>query len=131
MFKCSKNLDIGKFLKNSACRHEKECISRTYLLIESYDDPRIRAYITLAIKCIKIKEGLGPVELDRLMNINHGIAQSYLIGQLAKANREPEGVAPSLIKIAISILNKVQEIIGCRIVRLDCEDVLISLYEKK
>lgn len=84
----------------------------------------------MAIKCIKINEGLGPIELYKLMNINHGIAQSYLIGQLAKADGEPEGMAPTLIKIAISILNKVKEIIGCRIVRLDCEDALVSLYYK-
>lgn len=39
-------------------------------------------------------------------------------------------MAPILIDVAISILSKVKEIVGCRVVRLDCEGPLRALYEK-
>lgn len=118
------------YLRNTACEHERKEISRTYLFVDNYDSLKIRAYITLAIKCIRIDDLSKSDDLYKLMNINRGVAQSYLIGQLAKADDGPKDMAPILIDAAMSFLRKANEITGCRIARLDCHEPLKKIYEK-
>lgn len=129
-FVCSKDPDVMNYLKNTACEHEKKEISRTYLFVDNYNNLKILAYISLAIKCMRADKISKSNDIYDFMNINRGVAQSYLIGQLAKADGEPKGMAPILIDTAMSYLKMANEVTGCRIARLDCQEPLKKIYEE-
>jgi hypothetical protein len=79
-FLCSKDKDVQKYLRKTAARHEADHISRTYLIFDSEPTKRLVAYVTVATKCLIIgNEGIDDA-LQKMMNVNNGIAQSYLIG---------------------------------------------------
>ena len=65
------------------------------------------------------------------MNIDEetGVAQSYLLGQLGRDDSSPKGFGKMLLSEALRRLADANRIVGCRIVRLDCTDDLISYYE--
>jgi len=131
-FKCSAEPAAEHFLKNTAIRHDKESISRTYLVIgqdESGEDT-VQGFFTLAIKCLTVEEN-DPIPKGILeqMNINNKIAQAYLLGQLAKADGVEKGFGREMIKQAIFAFVKGKEMFGCRVVRLDCKDRMIDYYE--
>jgi len=44
------------------------------------------AYVTVAIRCLDMRDERCDEELSRKMNVNNGVAQSYLIGQLGKVD---------------------------------------------
>lgn len=96
-------------------------ISRTYVLIDVTDeDMTVTGYFTLAMKCIAIGEGMSVNdEIMQLMNVNRGVAQSYLIGQLSKADGCEKGKGKSMIEQALQIFQMGRELFGCSMVRLD------------
>lgn len=57
------------------------------------------------------------------------MAQSFLIGQLSRAKNAPRGFGSFLLDLAFKMLNQARDIVGCRIVRVDCHDPLIQYYE--
>jgi predicted GNAT family N-acyltransferase len=127
-FKCSKNKDSENFLKNASMRHDLKDISRTYVAVD--DEQKISGYYTLAMKCMNTDD-LDP-ELDReivnMMNLNDGIAQAYLIGQLARADDAVPGLGRKMLDEAVVTFSETKAKIGCRMVRLDCKDELIDYY---
>jgi len=64
------------------------------------------------------------------MDVYKGVSQSYLIGQLGKADGAEKGIGPKLIKYALVIFRQSFRSIGCRTVRVDCKKDLIKFYEK-
>ncbi|MDI3542320.1 MAG: hypothetical protein PWQ62_1234 [Candidatus Methanomethylophilaceae archaeon] len=60
------------------------------------------------------------------------LAQSYLIGQLGKADGTSEIMATRLINDSIDIIKKANEKVGCRVIHLECKKIkkLVELYEK-
>jgi hypothetical protein len=134
-FKCSLDQDAESFLKDSSIRHEKKGISRTYLLFEkgnSEDDLCLAGYYTLAIKCFMVNEERKmPIEMFQKMNVNRGIAQAYLLGQLAKADGVEKGFGRIMMDDIMKIFGTGYRTYGCRTVRLDCknEPKLIEYYE--
>ena len=64
------------------------------------------------------------------MDVHEGVSQSYLLGQLGKADGMEKGIGSMLIRFAIDIFNQSFRSIGCRTVRLDCKKELIDYYEK-
>ena len=132
-FRCTSNPDAESFLKNTAIIHEKNGISRTYILIEDDNlgiDPVIKGFFTLAIKCLVVnKQHSIPDDIFAQMNVNRGIAQAYLLGQLAKTDGMEKGIGKKMIKRALDIFATGNEMFGCRVVRLDCKDQLIDYYE--
>ncbi|MDR3283202.1 MAG: hypothetical protein LBS92_06325, partial [Candidatus Methanoplasma sp.] len=62
------------------------------------------------------------------MNVDHGVAQAYLIGQLARADDSPKGFGRAMVEIALAILSNMNETVGCHTVRIDCEDELTGYY---
>jgi len=131
-FKCSAEPAAEHFLKKTAFKHDRESISRTYLAIgedESGSDAVI-GFFTLAIKCLSVDE-YDPIPKDILkqMNVNNKIAQSYLLGQLAKADGVEKGFGKEMIRQALNAFAKGKETFGCRVVRLDCKDRMIDYYE--
>jgi len=56
------------------------------------------------------------------MNVNNGVAQSYLLGQLAKADGTEKGFGKEMIERALYVFRDGKAKFGCRTVRLDCKD---------
>jgi hypothetical protein len=131
-FKCSAEPAAEDFLKNIALKHEKNGISRTYLFLDKDASgvTIVKGFFTLAIKCLATnKEHKIPESVFRQMNVDRGIAQAYLLGQLAKADDAEKGFGREMIERAFAAFSKGKEMFGCRVVRLDCKDILLEYYE--
>ena len=126
-FKCSRNRDSERFLRKTALKHERKSISRTYLMIDT-DKKKVMGYITLAFKCLSFTETDMDRELIELMNLNEGVAQAYLIGQLARADDATPGSGRKMIDDALNTFSEGKRKFGCRMVRLDCRDELVEYY---
>lgn len=138
-FVCTKDCEAEGFLKEDAIEFEKDGISRTYLVLEKNDSGKdvIKGYFTLAIKCFKIntkqdrkQDRKIPLSLENQLNVCNGIAQAYLLGQLAKADDAEDGLGKKMMDHALEIFKRSHETVGCRVVRLDCKDALIDYYKK-
>lgn len=60
-----------------------------------------------------------------------GLAQAYILGQLCRSRKSPSGFGKVLLdrvlrKIWPSYVN-----LGCRVIRLDCEDIFVEYYKKQ
>lgn len=75
-------------------------------------------------------ENLLSGKTRKSMNIDSktSIVQSFLIGQLSRSAEAPKGLGSYLLDVAFEKLNRARELVGCRIVRLDCHDELVSYY---
>ena len=134
-FRCSINPEAEDFLKNTSMRHEKRGISRTYLVVNKDDVVEgftIVGYYTLAIKCFSVdSERKIPRDILTQMNVNRGVAQAYLLGQLAKADGAEKGFGKIMIDNAMKTFENGYKTFGTHTVRLDCKDepALIRYYE--
>ena len=118
------------FLSEKAIDMEIRDLSRTYLAIDKAD-VKILGYITLSIKCMKVpEENLLSGKTKKSMNVDRktNIVQSYLIGQLSRSMDAPKGLGSRLLDIAFDKMIRAKKLVGCRVVRLDCHDELISYY---
>ena len=131
-FRCSAEPAAENFLRNVALRHEKNGISRTYLVLErnGADKNNVKGFFTLAIKCLHLNEHHQvPEKIFERMNVDRGVAQAYLLGQLAKADGTEKGFGRMMIGRAFDAFSKGHEMFGCKVVRLDCKDKLTKYYE--
>jgi len=91
---------------------------------------KVKGFFTLAIKCLYVEEHYSiPKDIFEQMNVDHDVAQAYLLGQLAKADGVEKGFGKIMIKQALSTFSIGKEMFGCRVVRLDCKDSMIEYYE--
>ena len=69
--------------------------------------------------------------LRRKMNVNNerGIAQMYLLGQLARSDDSEQGTGAMLLEDAFRVLHQAFMTVGCRVVRVDCADHLVPYYD--
>ncbi|MDR3282577.1 MAG: hypothetical protein LBS92_03075 [Candidatus Methanoplasma sp.] len=129
-FKCSRNRDSEKFLRNTARRHDSKDISRTYLCVDT-EGSKIVGYFTLAVKCISMDASkVADAETLESMNIDRGVAQAYLIGQLARADESPKGLGNLMMNASMDILAGIKDALGCHTVRVDCADELVGYYSE-
>jgi hypothetical protein len=131
-FKCSAEPAAENFLNKIAIRHDRESISRTYIVFgqDGSDADVVKGFFTLAIKCLSVEESdTIPNDILEQMNINNGVAQAYLLGQLAKADGVEKGFGKIMIARALSTFSRGNDMFGCRVVRLDCKDRMINYYE--
>ena len=127
--------DQEMFLKEKAVMMEKKNMCRTYLVID--DESRIMGYFSIGLRCMKVPQSVSdrgePIKDDRFMNRMNvdpesRVAQSYLIGQLSRSKDAPKGFGKVLMSDAIDMIKDANLIVGCRLVRVDCEDGLIDYY---
>ena len=129
-FSCSHDSDREDFLHNKAMIFEKKNMARTYLAIM---DERIAGYYTLSIRCLQVPEDRNiSKSLSNKMNIDpdNNVAQSYLLGQLGRADYSYKGMGADLLEDALEIIKQANELVGCRVVRVDCLDEFIPYYEQ-
>ena len=119
------------YLYKHAIPMEMRDLSRTYLAV-SGDGDSILGYVTIGMTCIRIpRENILSGSLLKQCNIDKstGVAQAYLLGQLARSIDSPKGFGKDLIEYAIGRLRRAKEIVGCRIARLDCSGDMIGYYK--
>ncbi len=127
--------DIESFLQKKAIPNEEQKISRTYLIINDEkwekNEIQIDGYFSLALKVIK----LGDISNTKKKSIakstvNDDVA-AYLIGQLARGKDTDKGFGTLLLHEAIARIKSCQELVGGRIVYLDCKEAVKPYYEKQ
>jgi len=127
-FECSADPELETFLRKTALRYEFKDISRTYVAVDA-ENNEVRGYFTLAMKCLAVDDARSvPDKIYEAMNVNRNIAQAYLIGQLARANRTEKGFGKAMISHALRIFTRGKDMFGCHLVRLDCKDELVDYY---
>lgn len=62
------------------------------------------------------------------MDEDNRVTQSYLLGQLSRSDEAPAGFGRDLLDFAFDRLHEAKELVGCRMVRLDCRDELMPYY---
>lgn len=142
-FSCPLNPDVEYFLKHTAIEFSKQGISSTYLVMASYKESYVLVgYFTLANKIFCIDRDSLPSKTWRKRMSKFGqfdsAIQKYtlsapLIGQLGKnyANNYNKLITgDELLKLALDKVRKMQEIVGGKIVYLECEgkDRLLEFY---
>ena len=128
-FRCAKNEDEEDFLHNKAVGFEQSNKARTYLV---FDEEGIAAYFSLAIKTIDLQDISLSKKKDMLAGETAKTYSAFLIGHIAKNDRVKESLGDYILNNAISLLLQAQEIVGGRLVYLDCKDIepLKAFYQK-
>jgi len=127
-FSCKRDTDVESFLKNNAIMYEKRHLSRTYLMFADNTGRELDAYFTVAVSSMDVSGLECSNELRKKMNINDKLAQSYLIGQIEKRDGGEKGLGELAISSAVKMITKVNVMVGCRVIRLDCKPSLIKYY---
>ena len=144
-FSCPLNLDVEKFLKNTATEFSKQGISSTYLIMASYKKEYVLVgYYTLANKIFCIDKDSLPnrkwkSRISKFGQFDTTIKRytlsAPLIGQLGKnyAHSYNELIkGDELLKLALDKVREMQSIVGGKIVYLECEDTekLVDFYSQ-
>ncbi len=118
------------FLTDNAIPMEKRSECRTYIAYDS-DTQAIMGFFSIGFRCLEVPDvcGLSKTMLRKLNRSYEGVAQAYLLGQLSRA-KGFKGFGKTLIDEAMSRIRAAQDIVGCRVVRLDCADGLVGYYEE-
>ena len=128
-FVCSKDHDREVYLHRNAIMMEKKAMSRTYIAIA--DNDRIVGYFSVGMKCMSVPDDiLISNSLRKRLNVNSetGIAQMYLLGQLARSDDSESGIGERLLSDALDVIHRAFVAVGCRAVRVDCTDDLVDYY---
>lgn len=143
-FSCPLNPDIEDFLKHKAAEFDRQSISRTFLVFASYKDvPVLVGYYTLANKVIVIRQrNVSSRMWKRVQKFGSVSAENKtccisapLIGQLGKNFENGYNTlitGSELLQMAIDQIRITQNILGGKIIYLECEDDphLIEFYNK-
>ncbi|GAB6157874.1 hypothetical protein JCM39194_10740 [Desulfotomaculum varum] len=144
VFKCEKDPDIENFLKEKAIIYERKAKSRTYLVFDEEamlaGEFKLLAYFAIAMQTLKIPEGTSPSQIRRLDGLysrkGDGMITeipAFLIGQLGKNSLYADKITgDAVMDYAISVIFRVQELIGGRVVFVECQDKprLIDFYSR-
>lgn len=122
---------VDDFLTKSDITMEKKGECKTYLAMNP-SNLKILGFFSVGIKCLAIPDncGLSNNYLKKLNRTEDQVAQAYLLGQLSRSEGY-KGFGKVLIAEAMSKIEEAFGIVGCRLVRLDCSDVLVGYYEKR
>jgi len=134
-FKCQDN-DVEKFLKEKALEFDKRNKSRTYLLFDTddSDDIIILGYFTVTMKSLKLSPALSKSKIKKIDGFRSDIkeTESVLIGQLGKNQDYKTRIeGKTILKTALEIVYASCELIGGRIVFLECanNEKVVKFYE--
>lgn len=144
-FSCPLNPDVEHFLRNVSIEFSKQSISSTYLVMASFRDTYVLVgYFTLANKVFCINRDSLPNKNWRRRMSKFGqfdqTIQKYtisapLIGQLGKNYSHGYDkliTGDELLKLALDKIREMQNIVGGKIVYLECEEkeALLEFYSR-
>ena len=137
-FTC-KDKDVELFLKNKSVEFEKRNKSRTYLIMneeELYNGNFvILAYFTLSLKALSFRDNVSNTKKKEIDGFSKNVqaVATILIGQFGKDLINAKNVqGEDLFKLCLKTIYKIHNLIGSRIVLLECQDIqkIKSFYEK-
>ena len=131
-FSVERNLDVQRFIRESAIPYQKAHNSRAYLLVD--DSYKLKGYFTLSLACMRILEGISNSLKRKMRGFGRNSASTvpcFLLGQLAREDSTPKEKLcfADILSLGINFVTQTQELIGGRFISLDCTDELVSLYE--
>lgn len=140
-FVCPKNVDVEKFLKNSAIDFAKKNQSITYLVFTS-EDATFVGYFTIALKPLilncQLVSKTAKKKLQRISEIDEEtqsyMMSAYLIAQLGK-NYDEEAdkriTGDELLSLALQVISEIRYSVGGMVVFLEAErvDKLLNFYQ--
>ena len=128
-FKCKKNLDEEIFLHQKAILFEKQNKARTYLVFHKNS---LIAFFSLSFKSIEF-DNISKTQKKKLTagELEANTYTGYLIGHIAKRDDIEYKLGSFIVDSAFARFLKAQNIIGGRLVYLDCKNDyrLKSFYE--
>lgn len=83
------------------------------------------------MKCMGVPDDVpmsGSLRKKLNMNGETGVAQMYLLGQLARSDDSEVGIGAKLLDDALDIIHRPFIAVGCRAVRVDCKTDLLGYY---
>lgn len=126
--------EVENFLRKNAYRMELDGQSATYLIINDEAQEKgyrvIDGYFTIAIKTLHFDDKISNNKRRKMTGKTDDFVPAYLIGQLAKSDSAPKGAGKSYLDIAISYIKTAAQIVGGRLIYLDCDDNLVGYYER-
>jgi hypothetical protein len=135
-FSCQ-DKDVEKFLKEKAIEFDRRNKSRTYLLFDTDDSDNIvlLGYFTVTMKSLKLSPILSKSKVKKIDGFRSDIkeTEAVLIGQLGKnQNYKTQIEGKAILKTAIEIVYSTCELVGGRIVFLECanNEKVVDFYEK-
>lgn len=143
-FSCPLNAELEKYLKTTSIEFAKQKIAPTYLIFTSYQQQMVLiAYYTTNIKALSIDRFAVSRSMRKRINkfaTYDNVLKSYLIAaplvaQLGKNYTNGYNkliTGDELLKMACDRIAMAQELIGGKIVYLECEDKpsLIDFYSR-
>lgn len=142
-FFCPKNKDVENFIKNKAIEFEKHGWSATQLIYASYKGTWVLiGYYALAQKTLIVENQAVPKSLKKRLkqfatynsDIKRYMIPAPLIAQLGKNfnnNYNCLITGDELLGMAIEDVKITQQILGGKVVYLECEDIpdLVDFYK--
>lgn len=140
--------DVQFFLHSKAIEFEKMDISRTYLVMSTFQrKPFIAGYFSISNKSMimnkKSYQSLSTTMKKRLLGIGYKTEQnsyevkSFLLGQLGKnysevAVRANLASGDDLLELAYEKIKEAHKVVGGRILYLECDDYpkLVDFYTR-
>ena len=143
-FSCPYNYDVEDFIKNTAIEFSKQDLAKTFLVFCLHKEkPACVGYFTISIKSFIIKRSkISERKFKRLKRfgiydkeLKQCVISAPLIAQLSKNYTNDYNnliTGDELLKIACDKVREAQNIIGGKIVYLECEDnpKLIDFYNR-
>ncbi len=130
----SSKAEVEDFLHHDAYRMELDGQSVTYLITNdeamSRGDTVIDGYFTIAVKTFQFSGDISKRTRRKLSGKKDSYVPAYLIGQLAKGVSAGKGDGKAYLQTAIGYIKAAINIVGGRLVYLDCNDELVEYYEK-
>lgn len=140
--------DVEHFLHDKAVQFEKVDLSRTYLVMSTYrNEPYLAGYFAISNKSLvipkQVYKKLSGTFQKKLMGMGHKTevqnyeCKGYLIGQLGKnysveARNANQLSGEELLELAYEKILEAHEIVGGKVVYLECEHVekLKNFYKR-
>ena len=118
--------DVMRFLAEDAIPMERAGLTRTYLIV---DDEKwaqgilqINGYFSIALKVLYFDKGLSKDVISEISgDESRKNCPAYLIGQLARSENAPKGSGSKYLNIALEYILKASELVGGRLIYLDCK----------
>lgn len=127
--------DVRKFLEEHAIQNEKEGETRTYLILDDEawgnGNVKIDGYFAIALKNLYFNKGIDKNILIQIFGEEKKGCPAYLIGQLARGAGAIKGSGADYLKIALSYIASASDIVGGRVVYLDCNKNRREYYERQ
>jgi hypothetical protein len=133
-FKCSRDLDVEKFLSQTAFEYDKCNKTRTYVCRD--ETGAVNAYFSLSTQALELNDNIPKSFRKRLTfgRTNLKWISVYLIAQIGKDDScLINKIGVELLEEAHRLISEASDIVGGRVVYLECkkENKLRQLYEKE